>query len=52
MNTHNNAAQSHTVYMEMIQCNLSELFEQLRSFIVASSACRDPLQASLVEVVL
>lgn len=51
MYTHNSAAQRHAVNMEMIHCNLTELFEQLRSFInVTSSDCRDPFEASLVEV--
>lgn len=53
MYTHYNAAQSHAVNMETIPSNLTELFEQVRSFInVASSDCRDPFEAGLVEVVL
>lgn len=42
MYPHYNAAQSHAVDMETIPFNLTELFEQLRSFInVPSSDCGD-----------
>lgn len=52
MYTHEKDAQG-KVNMEMIHCNMIQLFEQLRSFInVASSDCRDPFDAGLADVVL